>query len=143
MLASSADRDRALELLKVSFVDGRLSKDELDERVGGALASHSFSELMELTADLPAGPLDRLPAHPVTPAPPRICRFAIVAVVFAFAVPFTLGLAGIPAVIFGHLAWRRMHRTRERGADMAAASLILGWIAILIVLVATCFVAFG
>jgi hypothetical protein len=70
MLASVADRDRAIRILQASFVEGRLATDEFEERVGLAIVARDFRELLALTADLPAGPLDRLPAHRVTPRPP-------------------------------------------------------------------------
>jgi hypothetical protein len=71
MRASTADRDRSIDVLKASFVEGRLTKDELDLRLGEALISRFFAELMAITADLPVGLFGRLPAHPVTPAFPR------------------------------------------------------------------------
>jgi uncharacterized protein DUF1707 len=70
MLASVADRERAIRILQASFVEGRLALDEFEQRVGLAIVSRDFRELLALTADLPAGPLDRLPAHRVTPRPP-------------------------------------------------------------------------
>ena len=70
MLASAADRDRAIRVLQASFVEGRLAMDEFEQRVGLAIASRDFRELLSLTADLPAGPFGRLPAHRVTPRPP-------------------------------------------------------------------------
>jgi Domain of unknown function (DUF1707) len=70
MPASSADRDRAIRILQASFVEGRLAMDEFEQRVGGAIVSRDFRELLALTADLPAGPFDRLPAHRVTPRRP-------------------------------------------------------------------------
>jgi hypothetical protein len=66
MLASSADRDRSVEVLRASFVEGRLTKDELVLRTEQVLVSRFFGQLMALTADLPVGPLGRLPAHPAT-----------------------------------------------------------------------------
>jgi hypothetical protein len=69
MLTSVADRDRAVRILQASFVEGRLAMDEFEQRVGLALVSRDFRELLALTADLPAGPFDRLPAHRVTPRP--------------------------------------------------------------------------
>jgi Domain of unknown function (DUF1707) len=61
--ASHADREQAIEMLKDAFAQGRLTRDELDSRVGQAFASRTYAELAALTADLPA---DR-PAAP----PPR------------------------------------------------------------------------
>jgi hypothetical protein len=69
--ASAADTNRTVEVLKTSFVEGRLTFDELDLRLGQALFSRFFDELMEITADLPVGTFGRLPAHPATPASPR------------------------------------------------------------------------
>jgi hypothetical protein len=71
MLASVADRDRAIRILQESFAEGRLAMDEFEERVGLAIVSRDFRELLALTADLPAGPFDRLPAHRVVPRPSR------------------------------------------------------------------------
>jgi Domain of unknown function (DUF1707) len=65
--AAHADRDRVVFALKAAFVQGRLDKDELDARVGQALASRTYAELAALTADLPAGPAD-VPAGPVAAA---------------------------------------------------------------------------
>jgi Domain of unknown function (DUF1707) len=64
MRASTADLERSIEVLKTSFAEGRLTKDELTERVGQALVSRFFAELMALTDDLPVGVFGRLPAHP-------------------------------------------------------------------------------
>ena len=69
MLASVADQDRTIRILQASFVEGRLARDEFEQRVGLAIVSRDFRELLALTADLPAGPFDRLPAHRVTPRP--------------------------------------------------------------------------
>ena len=67
MLASPADRDRSVSVLQQSFVEGRLTKEEFDDRVGRAMLSRDFNELLTLIADLPAGIFGRLPAHRMTP----------------------------------------------------------------------------
>jgi Domain of unknown function (DUF1707) len=77
MLASTADLDRSIEVLKASFVEGRLTKDELDERVGQACLARFFAELMAITADLPVGTFGRLPAHRVTHPFPRTGRLDV------------------------------------------------------------------
>lgn len=71
MLASPADRDRAIWVLQDSFVEGRLTKEEFDDRVGQAIMSRDFEELLTLIIDLPVGPFGRLPAHRVTPLSAR------------------------------------------------------------------------
>jgi hypothetical protein len=69
MWASGADRDRAIRILKESFVEGRLAFDEFVERVGRAMGARDFRELLALYDDLPVGLFDRLPAHPLDPRP--------------------------------------------------------------------------
>jgi hypothetical protein len=63
--ASAADREHAIEALKAAFLQDRITKDELDQRIGKALASRTYDDLDVLTADIPAG-LTR--AQPVEPA---------------------------------------------------------------------------
>jgi hypothetical protein len=133
MLASTADRDRAIGVLKSSFVEGRLTKDELELRVGQVLTARLFPDIMALTHDLPVGPFGRLPAHPVTPAPPRISRLAVAAMVCAAAAPCTIGVSAVPAIVLGHMARRRVRRTGERGAAEATRALVVGWLALLLI----------
>jgi|HubBroStandDraft_6_1064221.scaffolds.fasta_scaffold260872_2 hypothetical protein len=65
--ASHADREQVVDLLKAAFVQGRLTQDELDGRIGQALAARTYAELAVLTADLPAEP-ERAPTAPLAPA---------------------------------------------------------------------------
>ncbi|MEV0013493.1 DUF1707 SHOCT-like domain-containing protein [Streptomyces tendae] len=58
--ASHADRDRAVDVLSAAAGDGRLTAEELDERVGAALVARTQGELAALTADLPDA-ADRAP----------------------------------------------------------------------------------
>ena len=69
MLASVADRDRAVRILQAAFVEGRLTIDEFQERVGQAIVSRDFRELLALTADLPARPVRPAAGAPGHPAP--------------------------------------------------------------------------
>ena len=50
--ASHADRDEAVDLVKTAFVQGRLTRDELDSRVGEALAATTCGQLATLTSDI-------------------------------------------------------------------------------------------
>jgi hypothetical protein len=54
--AAHADREHVIDLVKAAFVQGRLTKDELDARTGQALIARTYAELGALTADIPAGP---------------------------------------------------------------------------------------
>jgi hypothetical protein len=63
--ASHTDRDAVVEQLRVAAGDGRLTAEELDERLEAALTARTYGELAALTADLPAaGP-------PTGVAPPQ------------------------------------------------------------------------
>lgn len=64
--ASHSDRDAVVEQLRVAAGDGRLTADELDERLEAALTARTYRELAVLTADLPAA---GAPAGPPAPAP--------------------------------------------------------------------------
>lgn len=78
--ASDADRERAVDVLKAAFVQERLSKSDLAERVGHALKSKTYAELASATAGIPpkpaAIPRPRQPAAPRQrpPAAPRRAR---------------------------------------------------------------------
>ena len=53
--AAHADRERVIEVLKAAFVQGRLTKDEFDVRVGQVLASRTYADLTPAIADIAAG----------------------------------------------------------------------------------------
>jgi hypothetical protein len=72
-LAGSADRERAVGVLRAAFTEGRLTQDELDDRVEKAYAARTYGDLWTLIADLPAGPLPYpvgVPYQQATPAVP-------------------------------------------------------------------------
>jgi class 3 adenylate cyclase len=52
--ASHADRDRAVEVLKAAAADGRLTADDLDQRLEAALTARTRADLEPLLADLTA-----------------------------------------------------------------------------------------
>jgi Domain of unknown function (DUF1707)/Domain of unknown function (DUF4190) len=135
MRASTTDRDRVIEVVKASFAEGRLTKAELDLRVELALVSCYFLELMSLIDDLPVGPFGRLPWHPDDHAP-RMSRLAAVALACAVAGPLTAGITAVPAIIVGQMARRQVRRTGERGLAGATAAVVLGWLTVLIAVIA-------
>jgi hypothetical protein len=45
MRASDRDRDNTADWLRTAFAEGRLTKDEYDERIGQALSSKTYAEL--------------------------------------------------------------------------------------------------
>jgi Domain of unknown function (DUF1707) len=62
LIGSQADRKQVFDALKAAFVQGRLTKDEFDQRVRQALAT--YAELDALTADIPVGPTPTQPSAP-------------------------------------------------------------------------------
>jgi len=54
--ASHADREQVIGTLKTAFVQGRLTQEEFDARVGQVYASRTYAELAEVTTDLPSRP---------------------------------------------------------------------------------------
>jgi hypothetical protein len=74
--ASHDDRDRAVEVLRVAAGDGRITAEELDERVGAALTARTYGELAALIADLPPAPgsLPLVPGSPTGTAPKDLVR---------------------------------------------------------------------
>src|SRR5215468_11188257 len=69
--ASHQDRDRVVEILRVAAGDGRLTAEELDERLEAALTARTVGELAVLTTDLPAA--GQAPGTAV-PAPKDVIR---------------------------------------------------------------------
>jgi hypothetical protein len=115
--ASHADRERVIDVLKAAFVQGRLSKDELDARAGQAFAARTYGELAALTADLPAGlvvarpprqparartrpPVGKVAAGAALIVPPP----AMVAVTFLTGSDFLVGPTALVVVGF-FMAW--------------------------------------
>ena len=64
---ADADRERAIDVLKDAFAEGRLTGDEHAERVERAYGSRTDAELAAVSGDLPAGP----PGTPPSQARPR------------------------------------------------------------------------
>src|SRR5918999_1922509 len=95
--ASDDDRERVAKLLREHYGAGRLSADDLSDRVEAAYAACTDAELAELTADLPAGS-ERAPlARREAPADLKV-HFTIYALV-------NLMLIGIWAASGGGYFW--------------------------------------
>jgi hypothetical protein len=111
-LASNADRERAVSVLRAGFTEGRLTQDELDERVAQAYAARTYEQLWALTADLPTGPLPYPQFPPALPhqgpgavlppsaAPASHWRSAAALIITALVI-FTLA-ALVTAIITAH-----------------------------------------
>jgi hypothetical protein len=108
-LAGSADRERAVGVLRAAFTEGRLTQDELDDRVARAYAARTYGDLWALIADLPAGPLpypggllyqQAAPAVPPSAEPDTSWHSAAALVITALVI-FTLA-ALVTAIATAH-----------------------------------------
>ncbi len=147
MRASDADRERAAEVLRAGFAEGRLDKDEYDGLLGQVYTAKTCAELATLTSMLPGGGsmLHRAPASPparyATPTDHTngLAVASLVCGIVQFFVPLP---ASILAIVFGHIARGQIRRTGEKGAGLALAGLALGWAQIVIgIIVLVSFIA--
>ena len=153
MRAASVDRERAVDVLRAGFAEGRLTKDELDGRVERVYASRTYGDLAVLTADLPTGPLGTMApippppppwpgwsGYPPRPYPPpyylpmprprQVNGTAIAAFVCAF-IPGPLSVAGIA---LGFEARGQIKRRGDGGTALANAAIVIGVITTLALL---------
>ncbi|MET7681341.1 DUF1707 and DUF4190 domain-containing protein [Streptomyces sp. NPDC005423] len=143
MLASHADRERAVDVLRAGFGEGRLRQEELEKRITRAYEARTVGELSLLVADLPQGPVPQSAAFQgqqaaFQPVPPTFLPAplaptnskAIGAMVCGVLTLVTGGATGLPAVILGHTARGEIRRTGEGGDGFALTGLVLGWLAV-------------
>ena len=88
--ASHADREQMVDALKAAFVQGRLTKDEFDARIGQTLAARTYGELAVVTVGIPVG---RPAAQPPREPPRRAVGNAVRWGTSGFVTPATLALA--------------------------------------------------
>ncbi len=97
------DREQAISALKAAFVQGRLTSDEFDARVGQALTSRTRAELAAITADIPVGPTGvqpvRRPDQPALGVKSGVCvtTSAAVLAVALWAAAWSAGSAAAGA----------------------------------------------
>jgi Domain of unknown function (DUF1707)/Domain of unknown function (DUF4190) len=132
MRAADTDRDRVVGFLSTAYGEGRLTKDEYDDRLESALVARTYADLDRLVADLPAASAAVLPAPVRPPVVARTNGLAVASLACGIA-QFAFGPLGtIPAIVLGHMARSQIRRTGEQGAGLALAGLILGWGAVIL-----------
>lgn len=91
---SDADRDAVVSELGTHFQDGRLDRDELDQRIGAAIGAKTRADLDLLLTDLPA--LTHQAGAPASPPGDRRPRLRLVPLVpvLALAIAFAAASAG-------------------------------------------------
>ena len=90
-LASDADRERVVDVLKTAFVHGLLTRDELGTRTGRALTARTYAELAVVTAGLTARPAGSL--APARTARKRVNKKVVAWSACAIVLPPALGAA--------------------------------------------------
>ncbi len=137
---SDADRERVAARLREHFAQGRLSSEELDERISAALSAKTFGDLNRIMADLPEptpvpSQVRRSPPWAARRAAvmgrgPRILPLALVALIAALVIPgagwlffaffqivLVLWLAVCVAGIFAAVRFRRHWRRYWQSGD--------------------------
>ena len=94
---SDADRDRITARLRDHFAEGRLTHDELDQRVSATLSAKTFGDLRRIMTDLPEPaqvpawaeqrPLRAAPPWMVRRHGPRILPLMLLALFVALLIP--------------------------------------------------------
>ena len=69
--ASDADRAQVADALRAHCAAGRITVEELEERVGKAMIARTYGELRELTGDLPAVQGPTVPEFAIEPISTR------------------------------------------------------------------------
>jgi Domain of unknown function (DUF4190)/Domain of unknown function (DUF1707) len=132
MRATDADRESVHSLLQAAYADGRLTWDEFDSRSTSLMEAKTYDQLGALTADLRQPvPYRQWQPHPYQPAGQRTNGMAIASLACGIGQIFLWFIAGVPAIVFGHVARRQIRESGEAGDGMALAGLILGYIGVL------------
>jgi hypothetical protein len=66
--ASDADRERVADIIREAAAEGRLSMEELDERLDAVYAAKTYAELEPITHDLPHPGTRHVPVPSAAPA---------------------------------------------------------------------------
>jgi hypothetical protein len=125
MRAADADRERAIDVLRAGFAEGRLTKDEYDGRITAVRAARTYGELGTLTQGLPAGTLPSL-------SPPlRTNKKAIQALQWAVFIPLAplmpplLVLGPMSVLFLAAEAREEIRETGEPGGRLALAASVI------------------
>jgi hypothetical protein len=122
--ASDDDRERVAERLRHASTEGRLTADELEDRMHHALSARTYGQLDALVADLPAH-------HPTLAATPKTSGLAIASMVMAFL--WMGGMGSLIALVLGLLARKEISDSKGRvtGRGLAFGGILLGSLGVL------------
>ena len=124
--ASDADREQVAERLRHATVEGRLSTDELEERLEATSAARTYGELDMVVADLPV-------SRPLSRPGVRVPRW----VTAVAAATLVLGVFGMLASAAGHVAERVGEGTLAHWHHLVIAAASMAAVLAVVVLCAT------
>ncbi|MEU1982018.1 DUF1707 and DUF4190 domain-containing protein [Nocardia sp. NPDC019395] len=137
LLMSDADREQAVAALKQSFQAGRLTADELSDRIGHVLSSRTAGDLDRAMAGLPWTRADN-PAMAYTssgygrhaaPTPWQQRGLGFAAFVLG-VFGFLCGITSIPAVVVGVVALTMDTERDDKGYAISGIAVGVIWLAI-------------
>jgi hypothetical protein len=122
--ASDADRERVAARLREHFAQGRLTQDELDERISAALSAKTYGDLRLLMADLPEpGMMPQPQGWPLMAAPqPVVVRRGPPLLPLVFLLLFLTLLPGGGWLFFGFFQFLLIFALAAVGVSIFAAS---------------------
>ncbi|WP_084160932.1 DUF1707 and DUF4190 domain-containing protein [Nocardia sp. BMG51109] len=129
-LVGDADRERAVEGLKESFQAGRITPEELSDRMGLALSSRTAADLDRAMAGLPW----TRPSHPNLPSyyqpPGRRQRGMGIAAFVLGILGFLCGITAVPAIVLGVTALATGTERDDKGFAVAGIAVGVVWVAL-------------
>ncbi len=133
MRASDADRDRYAAVLQDAYAEGRLTREEYDERLDCCMRAKTYGELEPLITDLPAKNLPAVrPAADVVPVsrsnPPMVAIFSGVERKGAW----TLTDDSVAVAVFGQVSLDLRDATIEAAVSEIRAFAVFGGVDILV-----------
>lgn len=133
MRASDADRDQYASVLQDAYAQGRLTRDEYDERLDACMRAKTYGELSPLVADLPPANLPVVrPAADVVPASrPSAAMIAIFSGVERKGI-WELTDDNVALAVFGSVEIDLRQATIPAGESEIRAFAILGSVEIIV-----------
>ncbi|WP_280425096.1 DUF1707 and DUF4190 domain-containing protein [Nocardia carnea] len=132
-LVSDAEREHAVEALKQSFQAGRITADELSDRIGHALSARTAADLDRTMTGLPwARPgspmIPNISGYGSYPAPAARRQHELGLITLVLGIfGFLCGITAIPAVVLGVVALTMGAEREDKGFAIAGTALGIIW----------------
>ena len=147
---SDAEREAAIEKLNKAAVEGRLSHEELEQRIAAAYSAKWVGDLARITSDVTPPPPAAPPPQPVPyayqyPAQPAKPTNGLAIASLVSALVWFLWLGSLAAIVFGHVSLGQIKRSggAQSGQGIAIAGLVIGYLSMIPVVLWALAAAFG